>query len=258
MGTDGPSRRPEIGFRRISGAQRPDYQYYGRRQGHRLRPGRRWLLANRLPALRLPPSDDGEAVSAACSVLCDRFEELWLEIGFGGGEHLIHQSEFHPTVAFIGGDPFQNGLARVIAEIDARGLDNIRLIDDDVRPWLRTFPEACIGRVFILFPDPWPKSRHHKRRILTAANLDQLARVMCDGGELRFASDDMGYIRWALDQMIRHPAFSWTARSARDWRIRPSDAIATRYEQKAKRAGRACAFLNFQRRTRRATPSQEA
>ena len=204
MGTDGYRRRHKISDRRLSPGERPDYQFYGRRQGHRLRPGRKRLLVERLPTLRLPPADDAVAVAAACKQLQDEFDHLWLEIGFGGGEHLVFQAEQNPDVAVIGGEPFQTGVARVIAEAVDRGLDNIRLVDDDIRPWLPSITDQCIGRVFILFPDPWPKTRHHKRRIVTTENLDQLARMMGDGAELRFARGEPDVVTLALSSPGSH------------------------------------------------------
>lgn len=250
MGTDGYRRRYQISARRVNGPARPDYQFYGRRYGHPIRSGRKRLLAARLPNLRLPPADDTAAVAAMCDDLHHRFDEIWLEIGFGGGEHLLHQAASHPRTAIIGGEPFQNGVASVVVEIEEQSLDNIRLVDDDIRPWLPVLPQASIDRAFILFPDPWPKTRHHKRRIVSADNLNHLARLLRDGAELRIASDDMGYIRVVLDLALRHPAFEWTAHRPADWRQRPADALATRYEEKARRAGRDCVFLTFARRPR--------
>ena len=181
-------------------------------------------------------------------------EAVWLEIGFGAGEHLAAQAEAHPAVGFIGCEVFENGVAKLLAEIEQHQLSNIRLFLDDARLLLAALSEASLARVFILFPDPWPKLRHHKRRIVSRTTLDALARVMIDGAELRLATDDRGYLAWMLEHTTRHPDFQWLARRPADWRNRPSDWPATRYEQKAIAAGRRPTFLCFRRRPRAAHP----
>ena len=177
-----------------------------------------------------------------------------LEIGFGAGEHLAAQAAAHPERGFIGCEVFENGVAKLLAEIEQRRLANIRLFLDDARLLLATLREASLAHVFILFPDPWPKLRHHKRRIVTRATLDALARVMTDGAELRLATDDRGYLAWMLEHTTGHRDFEWLARRPPDWRERPSDWPATRYEQKAVAAGRSPTFLRFRRRPRAANP----
>jgi tRNA (guanine-N7-)-methyltransferase len=174
----------------------------------------------------------------------------WLEIGFGGGEHLAWQAARHPDVGFIGCEPFVNGLASLFARGRDDGLGNIRVVDDDARVLLAALPEASIGRAFVLFPDPWPKARHHKRRIIQTATLERFAFALKDGAELRLSSDDPGYVRWMLQHCLGHPDFEWLAETARDWRERPADWPETRYEMKAVGAGRACCFLRFWRRPR--------
>ncbi len=202
-----------------------------------------------MPRLRVEASDDGALVDPV-HLFGRSPNRIWLEIGFGAGEHLAAQAEAHPEVDFIGCEPFVNGIAALLSHIDAIGLTNVRIHDDDARPLLAALPEAAVERAFILFPDPWPKTRHHKRRIIAPPTLDALARVMADGAELRFASDHMDYVRWALDQFWRHGAFAWTARRPADWRRRPADAIETRYEAKARADGAACVHLIFRRRHR--------
>jgi tRNA (guanine-N7-)-methyltransferase len=145
---------------------------------------------------------------------------------------------------------FENGVARLLGEIERRGLANIRVFADDARVLLRALPERSVGRVFVLFPDPWPKVRHHKRRLIAPAALDRLAAVMADGAELRLATDDPGYLAWMLEHAAGHPQFRWLARVPADWRERPPDWPATRYEEKARTAGRRPAFLRFERRPR--------
>lgn len=199
-----------------------------------------------MPRLRLP-SGPLENLHA---LFTDPVSDVWLEIGFGAGEHLIHQAEANPHIGFIGAEPFINGVARVLAEAENKSLHNIRIHDDDARLALERLPAASIGRVFLLFSDPWPKTRHHKRRFVNAANLDALARILKPGGEFRFASDDAGFVRWALAATLAHGDFAWTAKGPVDWRERPPDAIATRYETKALAEGRACVYLRFERNDR--------
>ena len=180
----------------------------------------------------------------------DGVSDLWLEIGFGGGEHLAAQAAANPGTGFIGCEPFINGVASLLAEIDRLGLTNIRIFDDDARLMLKALPDACLGRVFVLFADPWPKKRHHRRRFIAPDTLDQLARLMKDGAELRFASDHMGYVRWALSRLTAHADFQWTAAGPADWRTRPADAVETRYEEKALQKGLSCVYLSFSRSLR--------
>jgi tRNA (guanine-N7-)-methyltransferase len=172
---------------------------------------------------------------------------IWLEIGFGGGEHLISQAEAHPGVGLIGCEPFINGVARLLAEIDARGLENVRLVVDDARLLLEALPDQSLERIFVLFPDPWPKARHHKRRIVNPTTAAAFARLLVVGGELRLATDDPGYQRFMLETLLGRPGFGWRAERAADWRSRPADWPPTRYEQKARAAGRSPIFLSFER-----------
>lgn len=222
---------------------------FGRRRGRRLRRGRRELVEGLLPLVRLaPPAIDGRLAPAATFPQAVR--EVWLEIGFGGGEHLAAQAAAHPDVGMIGCETYLNGVASLLSHIEARGLANVRIFDDDARLLLDALAEATIGRVFVLFADPWPKKRHHKRRLISPATLDRLARLLVDGGELRFASDHMDYVRWTLDHLLGHPDFAWTARRPGDWRRRPGDGFETRYEAKALARGVPCVHLGFVRRPR--------
>jgi tRNA (guanine-N7-)-methyltransferase len=223
-------------------------QFYGRRRGRQLRPGQRERQTALLPQLSfaLPPSGrlDPRSLFPAPP------REIWLEIGFGGGEHLTAQAERHPEIGFIGCEVFENGVVKLLGEIARQDLANIRIYADDARPLLAALAPRSIARVFILFPDPWPKARHHKRRLIAPATLDRLAEIMADGGELRLATDDPGYLGWMLEHTAAHLAFSWTARRIADWRERPQDWPATRYENKARLAGRAPIFLRFLRQPR--------
>ena len=177
-------------------------------------------------------------------------DTVWLEIGFGAGEHLAEQAEHHPTIGFIGCEVFEDGIVRLLGEIERRGLANVRLFIDDARLLVAALPPASLRRVFILFPDPWPKRRHHKRRLVAPAMLELLASAMADGAELRLATDDRDYLAWMLEHTVAHPDFVWLARRPPDWRERPEDWPSTRYEAKARAAGREPVFLRFMRRPR--------
>ena len=222
---------------------------YGRRQGPGLRPGRRQLLETRLPEL-------GFTVEPGKP--CDPFalfparpHAIWLEIGFGGGEHLTAQAQTHPDIGFIGVEPFINGVARLLAAAEALGLANIRVLMDDARLLLDVLPDATIDRAFVLFPDPWPKARHKKRRIVNGTTVAALARAMRAGGELRLATDDADYARWMLAAVLADGRFEWLAERADDWRTRPPDWPPTRYEEKATAVGRRPVFLRFCRNEQR-------
>ncbi len=232
-------------------ARSPVNRTYGRRHGHRLRPRQLALLHTYLPKLRVPTAGEtaGETTNGLepHALFARPVRDVWLEIGFGGGEHLIWQAAHNPQVGLIGCEPYVNGVARLLGSLDQRKLDNIRLHDGDARDLLPLLPPASIGRVFLLFPDPWPKKRHHKRRFVNADTLTALARILKPGGELRIASDIADYVRWTLCQIQQMPAFVWTARRPADWRNRPADWPETRYEAKALREGRKPAYLTFRR-----------
>ncbi len=238
------------------GDKGPRRRLYGRQQGRPLRPSRRNLINTLLPELTVPIAGGDEARPAGELDPATLFTaadgsaplECWLEIGFGGGEHLAAQAQAHPEIGFIGCEPFINGVAALLANISALDLGNIRLHPDDARLLLEALKDKSISRAFILFPDPWPKKRHWKRRIVAPQTLDQLARVMKEGAELRLASDDPGYVEWMLAHLTGHPAFEWQARRAQDWRQAPGDWVKTRYEAKARAAGRDCVHLSFRRR----------
>ncbi|MBV8505783.1 MAG: tRNA (guanosine(46)-N7)-methyltransferase TrmB [Alphaproteobacteria bacterium] len=224
------------------------HQVFGRRRGRPLRPGQKTLANELLPqlAINLPPS--GRLDLAA---LFGRARpSIWLEIGFGGGEHLAQLAERHPQIGFIGCEVFENGIVKLLGEIERRRLDNIRIFSDDARSILAAMPPASVDRVFILFPDPWPKRRQHKRRIVSRATLDVLAEIMSDDAELRMATDDGDYLSWILENVTAHRRFEWRARRPADWRERPPDWPPTRYEAKARAAGRPPAFLRVRRRPR--------
>jgi tRNA (guanine-N7-)-methyltransferase len=173
------------------------------------------------------------------------FDEVWLEVGYGGGEHLLWQAAAHRDVGLIGAEPYESGTAKLLSQLCADAVPNIRIYEDDARDIIEALPDASIGRCFILFPDPWPKTRHHKRRFIQMDTLDQLARILKPGAELRFASDDASYVTHVLERLMAHPEFAWTAQGPADWQGRPADWPPTRYE--AKQLHGPPAFLRFVR-----------
>jgi tRNA (guanine-N7-)-methyltransferase len=194
------------------------------------------LVDERLPGLRI---DLAQPIPPDAGV-------VWLELGFGGGEHMAAQAKAHPGVLVLGAEPFVNGVASAVRHIEDAHLDNVRIHPGDGRELIAALPDGSIDRVFILFPDPWPKTRHHKRRLINADAIAELARVMKPGAVLRFATDWADYLGWTLQRFSAAPAFGWTAERADDWRLAPPDHAPTRYQQK--RLGD-CApvFLEFRR-----------
>jgi tRNA (guanine-N7-)-methyltransferase len=239
---------PGAAMTRQVGPPKRDRVLYGRRRGRPFRLGQRGLWESLLPRLsvRLPEAGLLDPVALFDPPPTD----VWLEIGFGGGEHLAAQALAHPLIGMIGCEVFENGVVKLLGQIERRGIANIRLFTDDARLLLAALPEASLGRVFILFPDPWPKLRHHKRRLVANETLDALARVMKDEAELRLATDDPGYLEWMLERAPVHPAFRWFDEASSDMTTRPADWPSTRYEAKAVAAGRPPAFLRLQRRRR--------
>lgn len=221
---------------------------YGRRRGKPLRPGRRQALERRWPDLSLTP----DGVAAAGGDLATLFgfapTAVWLEIGFGAGEHLAEQAAAHPDIAFLGCEPFENGIARLVSLIEERGLANIRILNDDAALLLQALPADSLDRAFLLFPDPWPKRRHHKRRFVRPENLALMARALRPGAVWRIATDDMSYCRWILAHMTASSDFEWLVNGPGDWRRRADDWPETRYERKALEQGRRPAYLSFRRR----------
>ena len=218
-----------------------------------MRPNRLALVKSLLPklALAIGAGDGGTPTPLKLSELFDaKPRNVWLEIGFGGGEHLVAQARANPNIGFIGCDPFFEGVGKLLSQIEAAGLSNIRIFPGDANRLITALPGACLGKVFALFPDPWPKKRHNKRRLVNKGFLNSLARIMCDDAEFRFSTDHDEYGRWVLRFLLEHQAFDRSACGPRDWRARPLDGIVTRYEQKALTAGRTCIYLQFQRRQR--------
>ena len=226
--------------------QRQAFQFYGRRKGRPLRKGRQSLFDDLLPRITVPLTL-GTTLDPA-TLFAPPKRAHWLEIGFGGGEHLAHQAANHPEIGFIGCEVFESGIASGLSHIAERNLENVRIHPEDARTLLAALKPQSLDRVFLLFPDPWPKHRHAQRRFVNRSNLDRLAELIRGGGELRIASDDPTYVEWTLRHVPVHPAFRWLAESPADWQQRPADAIETRYEKKAREAGRVPHFFRFLRR----------
>ncbi len=218
---------------------------YGRRKARPLSERKVRLLDELLPSLRVPLASPARA--PLTKLFAEPLTDVWLEIGFGSGEHLAWQAEHHPDIGFIGCEPFINGVSSLLGTIEARGLKTIRLHDGDAREVLAWLPSSSVGRAFILFPDPWPKKKHLKRRLLGTETVADLARILKSGAELRFASDSPDYAGEALRTLVAGGTFDWTAEGAKDWRQRPADWPETRYERKALSAGRKPAYLSFRR-----------
>ena len=219
----------------------PPLRSFGRIKSRPIKPRQAALMDSLLPEIRVPqqPFDPRSLMPGAA--------EIWLEIGFGGGEHMAGQGARRPDVLILGAEPFQNGVASALRHIDERGLKNVRLQDGDARELLAHLPDASLERIFVLFPDPWPKARHHKRRLVTPEVLAEFARVLKPGGGFRFATDWVDYADWTLERVLASSLFDWPARKADDWRTAPADHLTTRYEEK--RLGD-CApvFLDFTKR----------
>jgi tRNA (guanine-N7-)-methyltransferase len=235
----------------------PQRRLYGRRRGRPLRVGQRALFETLLPRLRfaLPESTGPEGQGSEGPQDAEPFDPrrlfdeairvIWLEIGFGGGEHLTFQAERYSDCGIIGSEVFEPGIARLLSDIDSRGLGNVRLFVDDARLLAAALAPQSLGRAFILFPDPWPKERHKKRRIVSRETLDHLAAALRDGAELRIATDDPDYAQWIDERLAAHPDFARL-----DVVPRPPDWPPTRYEQKAAAAGRAAQLFFYRRRPR--------
>jgi tRNA (guanine-N7-)-methyltransferase len=219
--------------------------FFGRRKGHPLRPHQAALYETLLPKLALDISKP--APVSLRELFPVPVEAVRLEIGFGGGEHLIAQAQGNPGTGVIGVEPFVNGMAKALAAIEQHGLKNIRLSANDATHLLDWLPAGALTRIDLLYPDPWPKRRQWKRRFVQDDSLTQLARLLESGGEFRFATDIAGYASWTLARALRCSEFEWTAESANDWRQPWPDFAGTRYEAKAKREGRAPAYFTFRK-----------
>ena len=219
--------------------------FFGRRIGHRLKPQQAALFDTLLPRLAL---DLGTRAGALASLFEGTVSDVRLEIGFGGGEHMIAEAERNPQSGFIGIEPFANGMAKALSAIASRGLTNIRLHFGDAIHVLDWLPAGSIAPLDLLYADPWPKRRHWKRRFVQDETVGAMARVLAPGGLFRFATDWADYAAWTLQHLARSSDFEWTAERADDWRLPWPGFTATRYEAKAKREGRMSCYLIFRRR----------
>lgn len=247
MGSGPSLREPRNDKSLMADPLTSDGAFFGRRKGKSLRPGHERLLEDLLPRLRIELPDGGQPIDAA-ALFPVPVEAVRLEIGFGGGEHLAATARAAPHLGFIGCEPFLNGIAKLLAIVDAEGLANIRLWDEDATELIERLPPAALDRAYLLFPDPWPKRRQRKRRFVSDESLSALARILQPGADLRFATDIDDYAGWALARVLRSTDWTWAAAHAEDWRRPWPDWPGTRYEAKAAAAGRRSSYLTFRRR----------
>jgi tRNA (guanine-N7-)-methyltransferase len=226
----------------------PWRNFYGRTKGKGLRDSQQAYLDEDLARLSPGPVDWDANPERAPLDLAALFggREVWLEIGFGGGEHLVHQAAHNPGIGLIGCEPYINGVAMLLGKIRTAGVKNLAVHPGDVRDLFDVLPDASIARAFLLYPDPWPKTRHHRRRFVTPDYLEALARVVRPGAEFRVATDIPDYVRQTLEQVPAY-GFEWLAEGLDDWRRPWADWLPTRYEQKALREGRVPHYLTFRR-----------
>jgi len=226
----------------------PWRNFYGRFKGKTLKPSQQKYLDEDLAALSPGRVNWEENPKRVPLDLVERFgaRPIWLEIGFGGGEHLVHQASENPEVAIIGAEPYINGVAMLLGKIRRAGVENLAVYPGDARDLMDVLPEGSIDRAFLLYPDPWPKKRHHRRRFVTQEHLEPLARVLAPGAFFRVATDIPDYVRQALEEMPK-AGFQWLAEGPSDWGAPWGDWISTRYEEKALREGRVPHYLTFQR-----------
>jgi tRNA (guanine-N7-)-methyltransferase len=219
--------------------------FFGRRKGHKLRIHQLELIEHLLPRLSLDIAQPAPANLG--TLFATPPDEVRLEIGFGGGEHLVAEARSLPKSGFIGCEPYVNGMAKILAQIEAHDIDNIRLFAGDAAELLAWVPPRALARIDLIHPDPWPKRRHWKRRFVQDATVAAVARALKLNGEFRFVSDIDDYVAWTLAHLARSPHFDWTAERASDWRQPWPDYTMTRYGNKATREGRVAAYLRFRR-----------
>lgn len=229
-------------------SERPHRNFYGRIHGKKLKPAQVRYLDEDLSSLSPGPVSWEENPDRTPLDLGTRFggRPVWLEIGFGGGEHMVHQAAANRGTGIIGAEPYINGVAMLLGKIRREGLDNLAVWPGDARDLMDVLPAASIDRAFLLYPDPWPKARHHRRRFVTPEHLEPLARVLAPGAEFRVATDIPDYVRQTLEEVPK-AGFDWQAQGPEDWRTPWPDWISTRYEAKALREGRTPHYLTFHR-----------
>ncbi len=228
---------------------RPYRNFYGRLKGKALRDSQKVYLDEDLA--RLSPGAVGwdenpDRLPLDLKALFGG-RPVWLEVGFGGGEHMVHQAAQNPDVGIIGCEPYINGVAMLLGKIREAGVDNVAVHPGDVRDLFDVLPDGAIDRAVLLYPDPWPKARHHRRRFVTPEHLDPLARVLKKGAIFRVATDIPDYVRQTMEQMMARGDFEWLAEGPEDWRKPWGDWISTRYEKKALREGRVPHYMTFRR-----------
>lgn len=219
----------------------PERRFYGRRHGRKLRATRSRALDETLPQYSISLEDARNLPGTT-----------WLEIGFGNGEHLLTQALAHPDIFMIGCEPFMNGVSMLVRDIERQSIKNIRIWPDDARLLMDALPDNSLDRCYLIHPDPWPKTRHHKRRFIQEATLDRLAALMTDNAELLIATDDVDLGEWMLWHCWKHPDFQWLARQKKDWAERPPGWPLTRYEEKTRAEGKSPIYLKFRRKSRKA------
>lgn len=231
-------------------------KFFGRRQGRKIRKAKSTLLDAFLPQVKLDTKKEFN------NIFSKNFDKIYLEIGFGNGEHLAGQALKNSNIGFIGAEVFKNGVANLLSIITGikegsdlpeeinltkDRVDNIRVFDDDMRLLFKYIPESSIDKIFVLFPDPWPKKRHADRRFINQSNLAEISRILKKGGVLRVATDHKVYKSWTLRQLNENKNFKWTAKTSNDWRKEPADWVETKYQRKAIREGRKPVFLDFEK-----------
>jgi tRNA (guanine-N7-)-methyltransferase len=226
-------------------AAHPHGSFFGRRKGHKLRAHQADLIERLLPRLAL---DIANADRPGLAELFDPpADVVRLEIGFGGGEHLIAEARAFPKTGFIGCEPYVNGMAKILTQIEGHDIGNIRLFAGDAAELLAWTPPRSLARIDLIHPDPWPKRRHWKRRFVQDATIAAMARALMPNGEFRFVSDIDDYCAWTLAHLLRSPDFVWTAERASDWRLPWTGYTMTRYGRKAEREGRHATYLRFRK-----------
>jgi len=233
----------------MSDNKRPYRNFYGRLKGKTLRGSQKIYLAEDLAALSPGAVDWDENPERNPLDLQTLFDgkPTWLEVGFGGGEHMVHQAVQNPDVGIIGCEPYINGVAMLLGKIREAGVKNVAVHPGDARDIFDVLPDGSIDRAFLLYPDPWPKARHHRRRFVTPEHLDPLAKVLKKGAIFRVATDIPDYVRQTMEQMMARTDFEWLAQGADDWRKPWADWISTRYEKKALREGRVPHYMTFRK-----------
>ena len=230
----------------MSNPTRPHRNFYGRLKGKHLKKSQEGYLAEDLAALS-PGSVSWDENPARDNLDLDALfggRDVWLEVGFGGGEHVVHQAASNPDISIIGCEPYINGVAMLLGKMRTAGVENLRIHPGDVRDMFDVLPDQSISKAFLLYPDPWPKSRHHRRRFVTPEHLVPLARVLKPGAEFRVATDIPDYVRQTMEQVPK-AGFEWCVEGPQDWRVAWDDWLSTRYEQKALREGRTPHYMTF-------------